>query len=57
MITGLGAIAAEYGLLSGGGSDYHGNKKPDIALGTGKGNLQIPYEWAIALKTGCGNSI
>ena len=50
-------LAQKFALKPSGGSDYHGNKKPDIALGTGKGNLQIPYEWAIALKTGCGNSI
>ena len=38
------AIAAEYGLLSGGGSDYHGTAKPDIALGTGRGGLDIPLQ-------------
>lgn len=31
-------------LLPGGGSDFHGANKPDIALGTGRGNLNIPYE-------------
>ncbi len=34
-------IAAEYGLRHSGGSDFHGGNKPDISLGTGKGNLQI----------------
>ncbi|MBR5797743.1 MAG: PHP domain-containing protein, partial [Clostridia bacterium] len=33
------AIAHEYGLCESGGSDFHGERKPDIALGTGKGNL------------------
>ena len=37
------AIAAKYGLKQSGGSDFHGEKKPDIALGTGRGNLRIPY--------------
>ena len=34
-------IAEEYGLLKSGGSDFHGENKPDISLGTGKGNIQI----------------
>lgn len=29
-------------LLISGGSDYHGNNKPGISLGIGKGNLNIP---------------
>lgn len=37
------AIAAKYGLKQSGGSDFHGEKKPDIALGIGRGNLRIPY--------------
>lgn len=37
-------IAAGFGLLPGGGSDFHGSVKPDIALGTGKGQLCIPPE-------------
>ena len=37
-----GEIAAEYGLLCSGGSDFHGENKPDIALGTGKGDLAVP---------------
>ena len=35
-------IASEYGLLPSGGSDFHGSVKPDISLGTGTGNLNIP---------------
>lgn len=35
-------IANKYNLLISGGSDYHGiNVKPDIDVGTGKGNLKI----------------
>ena len=34
-------IAAEFDLLPSGGSDFHGSVKPDIALGTGKGQLCI----------------
>ena len=35
-------IADEFGLLPSGGSDFHGANKPDIAIGTGRGNLRIP---------------
>lgn len=40
----LKKIATENGLFVTGGSDYHGSNKPDISLGTGKGNLQIEKE-------------
>lgn len=35
--------AEENGLLISGGSDFHGSNKPYIHLGTGRGNLFIPY--------------
>lgn len=35
-------IAAEHGILPSGGSDFHGENKPDIRLGTGRDNLKIP---------------
>ena len=44
-------LAQAHGLAYSGGSDYHGGNKPDIALGRGKGNLQIPLEWLEQLKT------
>ena len=34
-------IADRYSLLQSGGSDYHGASKPDVCIGTGKGNLDI----------------
>ena len=37
------SLAKEFLLLPSGGSDFHGENKPDIFLGSGKGNLQIPY--------------
>lgn len=37
------ALAAKYGLLISGGSDFHGTNKPYIHLGSGKGNLAISY--------------
>ncbi len=35
-------FAKEFDLLISGGSDFHGENKPYIHLGTGKGNLKIP---------------
>lgn len=42
-------IAEEFGLLPSGGSDFHGANKPDIQIGTGRGNLQIPAQYLEAL--------
>ena len=44
MLRIAGEIAAEFDLLPSGGSDFHGSVKPDIALGTGKGQLCIPRD-------------
>ena len=44
-----GQIAAEFDLLPSGGSDFHGENKPDIALGTGKGDLRVPMAFFEAL--------
>lgn len=37
-------FAHEFDLLVSGGSDFHGDNKPYIRLGAGKGNLSIPYK-------------
>lgn len=37
-------LAQKYDLLITGGSDFHGSNKPQLDLGTGYGNLKIPYE-------------
>lgn len=39
------SLAKEYDLLPSGGSDFHGTNKPAIDLGTGRGNLSIPYTY------------
>ena len=39
------ALAKKYGLLESGGSDYHGAGKPDISLGVGYGELQVPFSF------------
>lgn len=44
-------LSERFGLARSGGSDFHGAHKPDISLGVGKGNLKIPYEWYLNLKS------
>ena len=44
------ALAEEFGLVCTGGSDYHGTRKPHIALGTGMGDLSVPYALLEQLK-------
>lgn len=46
----LAAMAAEFGLLPSGGSDFHGANKPHIQLGTGQGDLRVPDSCRNALK-------
>lgn len=43
-------IAAQFGLLQSGGSDFHGSNKPDIYLGTGKGSLHVPTDFVKQLQ-------
>ena len=43
-------LADEFSLIKSGGSDFHGENKPDINMGTGKGNLNIPYSVYLNLK-------
>ncbi len=37
------SLAKKHNLLISGGTDFHGQNKPHINLGTGYGNLKIPY--------------
>lgn len=47
------SLAARHGLMITGGSDFHGDTKPGIMLGTGRaGNLRIPYSLLEDLKAG-----
>lgn len=43
-------MAREFGLLESGGSDFHGDTKPHIRLGTGKGTLAVPSDFAKSLE-------
>ncbi len=38
------ALAKKHGLCISGGSDFHGDNKPKLDLGTGYGSLYVPYE-------------
>lgn len=42
-------LAEKYTLLPTGGSDFHGDNKPGIQLGTGDGNLSVPAYFLIML--------
>lgn len=44
-------VCRRFGICESGGSDFHGANKPHITLGTGQGNLQIPYEFYEKLKS------
>jgi len=45
------SLCREYGLLPSGGSDFHGANKPDIRVGVGRGDLQIPEQYWKDLKS------
>ena len=47
-------IAKENKLLISGGSDFHGENKPAIKLGTGRGHLYIPYSVLTDIKARAG---
>lgn len=46
----LQTIARLTGLLPTGGSDFHGSSKPDVEIGTGRGNLKIQERVLDAIK-------
>ena len=46
----LQTIARLSGLLPTGGSDFHGSSKPDVEIGTGRGNLKIQERVLDAIK-------
>ena len=50
-------LAKQYELLPSGGSDFHGSNKPDIALGTGRGNLSVPWEYLEQLAAFAGKKM
>ena len=44
------SLAQRLDLVVTGGSDFHGNPKPGLRLGTGKGGLRVPYSLLEPLK-------
>ena len=48
------SIAREFDLAESGGSDFHGDVKPDILLGTGRGDLKVPAEFVSILEGKAG---
>jgi hypothetical protein len=46
----LRRLAARHGLVATGGSDYHGTFKPDLHVGTGRGDLKVPDDLLVALE-------
>jgi predicted metal-dependent phosphoesterase TrpH len=50
-------LAARYDLLMTGGTDFHGSITPNIKMGSGTGDLFIPYELYEKLIHGCKRSL
>ncbi len=46
-------LCDEHGLVASGGSDFHGDSKPDIRLGVGDGTIAMTYETYEALLARC----
>lgn len=44
------SLATRHGLCMTGGSDFHGDVKPGIELGTGRGRLKLSYSIVVELK-------
>jgi predicted metal-dependent phosphoesterase TrpH len=42
----LAELAREVGLVPTGGSDFHGAFKPDLQVGSGRGDLDVP-DWVL----------
>lgn len=45
MTEAVRSLASAFDLLESGGSDFHGGNKPEIQLGSGKGDLAVPYSF------------
>lgn len=48
------SLCEKYGLLKSGGTDFHGARRQGVYLGTGRGNLMVPYEFLSAIKQKLG---
>lgn len=43
-------ISEKFNLIKSGGTDFHGTRRPGVYLGTGRGNMCVPYEFLIDIK-------
>ena len=50
----LGCLAEKYGLIKTGGSDFHGDNKRHISIGTGTVHLEVPYKYLDKLRQTAG---
>ena len=48
------SMAKEMGLMISGGTDFHAKMKPHISIGTGLGNMKIPYSVLEEIKIALG---
>ncbi len=51
---GLSAMAGRLGLAVTGGSDHHGTYKPDLEVGVGRGDLDVPDDLLVRLRDRLG---
>lgn len=49
-IANLLSLCITFCLFPSGGSDFHGDNKPGLDIGTGYGNLQIPYDILLTME-------
>lgn len=47
-------ISEKYNLVKSGGTDFHGARRPGVYLGTGRGNLCVPYDFLVDIKKKLG---
>jgi len=52
----LVAFTRRLGMIPTGGSDYHGDLRPGLALGSGRGDLAVPDEAAAELRRAAGRA-
>lgn len=49
-------ICRKYGLLKSGGTDFHGTRRRGVYLGTGRGNMCVPYDLLDPIKKAVGKA-
>lgn len=47
-------LCEKYGLLKSGGTDFHGARRRGVSLGSGRGNLCVPYDYLVDIKQKLG---